>query len=569
MFKFARYFFTVFLITTIVPLVLMFSWNHHQMESMMQKTHQHFLDMGNKELSRSIQQYLKIRESFLLEKILDLPADEISLKELQSIFKTDKIKLIYNKKINKVESYYETIESKPSNKLELYNVLVVPYEVSNIKGIKISEKVNLNQLHPNGPFDIEVYLGSKINKNSLVDVIKNPNFSPPPPFMQNKKMPPPPRFKENQKFEKFENSEYKEVKITNNYGKVVAVLVIKHAEMNEPPFADFRPNHGFHGPPPPMPGVGHNIENELGLLILLAGSVLSLLTGFYLSKNFINPLLILSNALKQVQKGNLSFELDTNIKQEQITAIFNDFNQMIKGLKEKDTLRKSFVTNLTHDLKTPLIAQERSLGMIAKEFEELNLKEPYKLAKGLEKNNKHLLRMVNLILESYRFDSENLNLIISDINICELINNCFEKLNSLALEKNIQLLNNISNDFALVNADITSLKRVFLNLISNSIDNITQNGKIEISAETCNDFVKIFVQDNGSGIAQEDLTSVFDHYYTGKSDDRKIGSGLGLYVCKKLIEMHNGEIIVESEVNKYTKFIIKLPLKSQLREDKK
>ncbi len=558
MFKFARYFFAVFFITTIVPLVLMFSWNHYQMNRMMKEKNQHFLDFGSKELKRTTQQYLKIRESYILEKILYLPTEKVLLKNLQDIFKTEKIELIYDKKIIKVESYYEAIKSKSSNKPELYNVLVTPFKNSKIKGIKIAEKVDLKQFHPNGPFDIEIYLGNKTDKNSFLKSLKDPLFPQNlPPFMQNK-MPQISRFID---FAKIENSEHKEVKINDNYGKTVAILLIKPADM---PISSFSsPPHGFQGPPPP-PGTGHDVENELGLLILLAGSVFSLLMGFYLSRNFIKPLLVLSNALKQVQQGNLSFELDTHIKQEQIFGIFNDFNQMIKGLREKDTLRKSFVTNLTHDLKTPLIAQERSLGIIANEFESLGLKGPYALAKGLEKNNKHLLRMVNLILESYRFDSQNLNLIISNINLSELIDNCYEKLNPLALEKNLQLLNNIPKDFALFNADITSVKRVFLNLISNSIDNLTQNGKIEISAESCNEFIKIFVQDNGSGIAQEDLMSIFDPYYSGKSAERKIGSGLGLYVCKKLIEIHHGEITVDSEINKYTKFIIKLPLKVQL-----
>jgi len=563
MFKFARYFFAVFLITTIIPLLLMFSWNHHQMERMMKEKNHHFLDFASNEIKRTTQQYLKIRESFILEKFLDLSTEKVSVKKLQNIFETDKIELIYNRKINKVESYYEAIKSKPANRAELYNVLIVPFKDSSIKGIKIAEKVELKQFHPNGPFSIDIYLGNKADKNSFLEVLNDPLFASQSHSFKQNKMPPPPMFRD---FKRFQNFEHKKVKIIDNYGKTVAVLLIKPMEAHAPPF--FQPSFRFKGPPPPQ-GPGHNIENELGMLILLAGSVFSLLMGFYLSKDFINLLLILSDALKQVKKGNLSFVLDTHIKQEQILNIFNDFNQMIKGLKEKDALRKSFVTNLTHDLKTPLIAQERSLGIISKEFEELGLKESYELAKGLEKNNKHLLRMVNLILESYRFDSEHLKLIISDINISELIDNCYEKLNSLALEKNIQLLNNIPKDFLIINADITSFKRVFLNLISNSVDNITQNGKIEISAEISEKFIKIFFRDNGSGIAQEDLTRVFDHYYTGKSDDRKIGSGLGLYVCKKLSEIHHGEITVESEINKYTKFIITLPLKIHFNEDKK
>ena len=133
MFKFARYFFAVFFITTIVPLVLMFSWNHHQMNRMTKEKNQHFLDFGSKELKRTTQQYLKIRESYILEKILYLPTEKVFLKNLQDIFKTEKIELIYYKKINKVESYYEAIKSKSSNKPELYNVLITPLKDSKIK----------------------------------------------------------------------------------------------------------------------------------------------------------------------------------------------------------------------------------------------------------------------------------------------------------------------------------------------------------------------------------------------------------------------------------------------------
>lgn len=525
MFKFARYFFVVFLITTIIPLVLMLLWNHHEMERMMHEREKHLLSVGSVELEHIAKEYLKVREAYILERVQDLSEKTISLKQLKKLFEAGNVECIYNKKINKIESYYEIIKS------ELYNVSLVPYNSSDIKGIKIAEKADLKQFRPPGPFDVEVYLGDKTDKNSFLQIINDPYR---PNFMPPLHSPPEKPF-----FGK--NPESSVVKLHDNKGNTVVSILIKTAI-----------------PPKPMER-GINPENELGLVILFTGAVLSLLVGFYINKNFINPLLTLSDALKQLQQGNLSFQLNTESKQEQIQSTFNDFNQTVKALKEKEELRKSFVTSLTHDLKTPLIAQERALGLISKEFESLGLKEAYELATGIEKNNKHLLRMVDLILESYRFDYENLNLNISHINIFELVDNCFEKLKPLALEKNILLLNKISADAPLVNVDMTGFKRIFLNLISNSINSIEKDGEIEISMEYFDNFIKIYIEDNGTGISAEDLPHIFDRYYTGKSDDRKLGSGLGLYVCKKLIEIHGGKIAVESEINKFTKFIITIP----------
>jgi len=256
-----------------------------------------------------------------------------------------------------------------------------------------------------------------------------------------------------------------------------------------------------------------------GFIILAAGIAMSLMMGVYVNKNF---------------------------------------NLMLQGLKEKEQLKESFIENMTHDLRTPLVAQEKALGLLADEFENVGMREQFNLAKGLEKNNKHLLRMVNLILESYRIDLEKINIKISNINIGELVNSCFEKLGSVAKEKNILLLNNIPDDFPEVSSDLVGLKRVLINLISNSLENIPENSQIEINAEHSEKYVRILVEDNGQGIAAEEIEHIFDRYYSGKTDERKIGSGLGLYVCRKLLEFLNGEITVESEKGKFTRFIIRL-----------
>lgn len=554
MLKFAKNFFIVFLITTIVPLAMMFFWNHHQMEKFVNEKEQRLIDFESNKLSKSVENYLKIRQSIILEKILFLPEKQMTSANLRHILQTDRI--IFSKnKIGNLKTYYKNINS------ELYNITEVPYFATGYNSIQVIEKVDLAQLHPGGFFDIEVYIGDKISKHSLLDTIKDPMDMNSPPR-------PHPNFP-------MEKRVSRNIKVYDDNNNVIAILILKSKHMPMPPRVGGRPPFPPHdgrfapNPPgnPPLTGMTPPPfaerpppENIFGLLILFVGSTLSLITGFYISKNFVNPLLVLSDALKKVKDGNLSFEINTKIKQEQIQDIFNNFNDMIKGLKEKDLLRKSFITSLTHDLKTPLIAQERSLGLISKEFEELGMEKAHQLAKGIEKNNAHLLRMVDLILESYRFEFEKLTLNMTKMNLSELIGECYEKLGSLAEEKNIELINSIPVDLPAITADETSIKRIFLNLISNSIDNMLQSGKVEINAVISDKFLTIRVKDNGAGISEKDMQHIFERYYTGKSDERKIGSGLGLFVCRKLVEMHNGEISVTSEMNRYTEFVIKLPI---------
>lgn len=559
MFRFARYFFIVFLVTTVIPLLLMFFWNHHRINQVIQEKEQHILDAGIKQLQFTSEQYLENKGIINTYKIQNIPANEISLKKIKDILDAQQVEWVYEKK-NKLKSYYTVIKSDSFNKPNLYTVSIITYNYYSNRKIKVVQKVNFKEFHPAGPFDIKLYLGNKINKDNLLEIVTDPFFIPengPRPngrYNLNPMHHPDPMHMRpgNSSEDIFRNDlrehtkNYKSIKLTDNNGKPVATILLSQK-----------------APPPGHFGPRNPIEDGFGLIILLAGSLLSLLTGFYINKNFISPLIILSNALKRIQKGDLTFKLHTYVKHDQILNTFNNFNQMIAELKEKDELRKSFITNLTHDLRTPLIAQERSLELISKEFESLGLKDEYELAKGIEKNNKHLLRMVNLILESYRFDSTNLKLATTDINISELINNCYENLRPLASEKNIQLVNSVSGDFPSIKGDSTCFNRIFINLISNAIENITHQGQIEIKADCSENTIKIFIEDNGPGIAPEDLIYIFDRYFTGKSDERKIGAGLGLHVCKKLVELHKGEILVESQVNSYTRFIIKLPVNKE------
>ncbi len=509
----------------VIPLLSMFFWTHAKVKHMSENMSQDMVNILYTKLKTTSTQYLELQESDILSKIYEKNPENITLKELQNLLDEYQVEQL-SPDPPKVLSYYETRESEQPG---LYSVTVLPLKNSKTHGIKISSKVDVNELHPGGPFGLDVFYLDKNNKKILEEHIEDPAIIH--------------RMKKHHSRKPFRDANLVNnvLEIKGENGKPVARIVII-PEM----------------PPPP----GFIFDNALGLIILFAGIILSLITGFYINKSFIRPLLRISEATKSVAKGDLSFRLPIDVRQKYILDTYINFNNMITGLKEKDDLRKNFISNLSHDLRTPLLAQERSLDLIAQKFQALGVENEYELAKSLEKNNSHLLRMVNLILNSYSFDSAQLKLVLTDINISEFIDNCYEKLKPLIVEKNILFKNEIPEDRPPIKGDAISFERIFINLISNAIENTPKNGEIKVYSEANpkDNYLKIYVEDNGNGISDEDLGHIFDRYYSGKSFERQLGAGLGLDVCKKLIEMHNGGIEVESKLGHYTKFIVTFPL---------
>lgn len=391
------------------------------------------------------------------------------------------------------------------------------------------ENIDLKRIFPAGPFKLELYSGNIISEESYKNSIIDPYI----PFDI--------RVKEHNilGLPEDKNIRYEVIEIKDNNGNVKYSLLLRMLE-HKPPF--------------------HLMD--FGLIVLFVGVMSSLTLGLCLRNTFLVPLSKLSDALSKLQKGDYDSRLDSTSKQKELKKVFERFNNVVKSLKEKEELRTNFISNLTHDLRTPLIAQEKTLELISKEFENLGMEDTYHLSKSLEKNNKHLLRMVNLILEAYRFDANDLRLHFDDVNISEIIDDCFSQLEVLAKEKKIQLRNKIPKTLPLVNADRSCLNRVFINLVSNAIVNIPKNGEVNIDYNIANDYFEIIVQDNGNGILEQDLEYIFNRYYVGKGYERNIGSGLGLYVCKELISLHQGDISVESQKGEFTQFKIKLPINS-------
>ncbi len=521
MLKFAKYFFIVFLITTILPLVIMFLWNNSQMHKVQAIMFKTGMANGIAKLEQNLNNNIIIQEGEIQKKLYFTPKTIQNIKTIKAIlnkYSVETVDIDILQPVSFYEKYNETLNT----------CTFLPLEYTH-KSLKICKPLNLQEIRPAGPYNIEI----RFDKNIKAASQKNIAIDPMSTQIYDKKA---------IIFEKIFNLKTNPqngiFEIKNADNKTISYIYISIAQHRN----------------------RIQIDNILtGLFILLIGVISSFVIGIIINRVFVLPIMALSNATNEIKKGNFDFRLQSKNNIELVQNIYKSFNDMAKNLEAKEKLRQSFISNLTHDLRTPLVSQAQSLDLISQKFKEIGLQNEYELAESLAKNNEHLLKMVNLILESYSFDSQKFRLNIEKVDLFELVEECEEKLKPLINEKHIQFLNNIYKGGTTIDGDKFHLTRVFMNILSNAIDNTEANDYIKINAHYDDKNVVITIEDNGNGIAPEDLKFIFDRYYSGKSLERKLGSGFGLSVCQKLINMHHGTITAESEINKFTRFTVTLP----------
>lgn len=228
--------------------------------------------------------------------------------------------------------------------------------------------------------------------------------------------------------------------------------------------------------------------------------------------------------------------------------------------KDAERLRDDFIATLTHDLRTPLLAEIQTLKFFLDgSLGELDEKQKMLLSTMLQ-SSEDLLGLVNALLEVYKFESGKLELCKIKFNVKELVNQCFEELKPLAQNKNLEFgLNCDIPDGTEIYADKAEIKRVMINLCGNAVNYTNKDGKIDIFAKTQEGDFIFSVADNGNGIPKEDIPHLFMRFSQGTSKKRSTGTGLGLYLSRQIVEAHNGKILLESKVNKGSEFTFILP----------
>jgi PAS domain S-box-containing protein len=241
-------------------------------------------------------------------------------------------------------------------------------------------------------------------------------------------------------------------------------------------------------------------------------------------------------------------ERELQLTQMMLIAINKDLERKIQGrteeierlLKQKD----EFINQLGHDLKNPLAPLVNLLPVLEKQ--DLNPKSK-EMLEVINRNVQHMKNLIVKTLELARLNSPNIKLLFERLNVREQCESCILKNTLQFQEKNITIENMISNDI-FVKADKLRLIELFDNILSNAIKYSPENSMISLYSSTNERTCTISIKDNGMGMSPEQINHIFDEFY--KADDSRHdfdSSGLGMTICKRIIEKHQGRIWAESE----------------------
>jgi two-component system sensor histidine kinase VicK len=234
--------------------------------------------------------------------------------------------------------------------------------------------------------------------------------------------------------------------------------------------------------------------------------------------------------------------------------------------KETEELRENFIATLTHDLRVPLLAGVHTLEYLLNgSYGELEEKQKY-ITEQVISSNHDLLRMVNTLLDTYSYESGKQALVKREININKLINETINELKYMAEDKKHKIIFESDKPDYMIIADKQEIKRVIVNLLSNAIIHTPINGRIEFQVTSQGEYMHISIKDNGVGLSEKDKEMIFQRYVRGGKTLRKVGTGLGLYLSKHIVEAHGGKIWVESVIKEGSIFTFSLPLSKKEME---
>ena len=302
-----------------------------------------------------------------------------------------------------------------------------------------------------------------------------------------------------------------------------------------------------------------DLEGQISILILLIALISGLLS--FITSSFITkPLKTLMKIVQKITNGQLDQQVEV-VGNGEIAELGNAFNHMTKQLQRVEQSRQEFVSNVSHELKTPL----SSIKVLTESlmFQEDVPVELYKeFFEDINSEVDRLNSIISDLLTLVRLDQREVPLNIVELNLGDLLQNILKRLAPLAKKKDINLIYESHRE---IHAEIDEVKfsLALTNLIENAIKYTPDGGNVNVILQGDLQDAIITVQDTGIGIAKDEQSKIFERFYrTDKTRNRETGgTGLGLAITYKTIVMHNGSIVVESEEGKGSTFSVQIPLR--------
>jgi signal transduction histidine kinase len=307
-------------------------------------------------------------------------------------------------------------------------------------------------------------------------------------------------------------------------------------------------------------------SQDLIVGVAVAAMLLALVLGFVLSWSLIGPIQRIGSRMARTAAGDFTQRVDVANRDElgELAANLNRMNDELRRLYDEleaaSRHKSEFLANMSHELRTPLNAIIGfSQVLLQRLFGEINEKQQEYLEDILSSGN-HLLSLINDVLDLSKVEAGQVELEVATFSVREALERGVVIVRERAVKNGITLALEVAPDVDLLDGDERRIRQIVFNLLSNAVKFTPEGGRVVVAASRLSDEVEVSVADNGPGIAYEDQERVFEEFQqTEAGVEQREGTGLGLALSKRLVELHGGRIWVESEPGLGSRFAFTLP----------
>lgn len=287
---------------------------------------------------------------------------------------------------------------------------------------------------------------------------------------------------------------------------------------------------------------------------------LTLFTRKKMKSTYEEPMHKMAEAAKKVADGDFSVYLPTYHtadKRDYLDVMIQDFNKMVEELGSIETLKTDFVSNVSHEMKTPISIIKNYAELL--QLESISEAQRLEYAKGIEGAAARLSSLISNILKLNKLENQNIVPELEVYDVCRQLCESIFLFEDSWEEKGIELEADIE-DAAKIRADASLLEMVWNNLLSNAVKFTEPGGYIMVRQTSDERYIRIEISDTGCGIGKEQINHIFEKFYQGDTSHSREGNGLGLALVKRVLELMDGEIRIDSEIGKGSTFTVILPV---------
>lgn len=286
---------------------------------------------------------------------------------------------------------------------------------------------------------------------------------------------------------------------------------------------------------------------------------LTIFTRKKMKDTYEEPMKKLCEAAKQVANGDFSVyvpTLHTSDKLDYLDVMILNFDKMVEELGSVEILKSDFVSNVSHEMKTPIAIIKNYAEML--KVDKISDEQRIEYAMSMEHAAMKLSGLISNILKLSKLENQRISTECEEYDVCRQLCECVLQFEEVWEKKGIEIEVDLQ-DSVRIYADENLMELVWNNLLSNAFKFTEVGGKVKLSQSSYENYVEVRVEDSGCGMSVECMNHIFDKFYQGDSSHSKEGNGLGLALVKRVLELMNATIEIYSQEGKGSSFIVTMP----------